>query len=84
MPLPGAAIWKGVAEALTHGLGSLHISAQLAALIGAILGIVIEIVSKRTKGRFPLSGVGLGLGMVLQTFRCPLNGFRNFIFLSRS
>lgn len=66
MPLPGAVIWKGVAEALTHGLGSLHISAQLAALIGAILGIVIEVVSKRTRGRFPLSGVGLGLGMVLR------------------
>lgn len=66
MPLPGAAIWKGVAEALTKGLGSLHVSAQIAAGVGAILGIVIEILNKRSKGNFPLSGVGLGLGMVLR------------------
>ncbi|MBK7959997.1 MAG: OPT/YSL family transporter [Bdellovibrionales bacterium] len=66
MPLPGAAIWKGVAEALTKGLGSLHISAQIAAGVGAVLGIVIEVLNKRSKGKFPLSGVGLGLGMVLR------------------
>ncbi|HEY8272676.1 MAG TPA: OPT family oligopeptide transporter [Pseudobdellovibrionaceae bacterium] len=66
MPLPGAAIWKGVAEALTKGLGNLHPSAQAAAVIGATLGVVIEILNKKTRGRFPLSGVGLGLGFVLR------------------
>lgn len=66
LPLPGAAIWKGVAEALTKGLGNLHLSAQAAAIIGATLGVVIEILNKATRGRFPLSGVGLGLGFVLR------------------
>lgn len=66
MPLPGASIWKGVSEVLAHGLSNLHITAQAAALIGAVLGIVIEILNKKTKGRFPLSGVGLGLGFVLR------------------
>lgn len=66
MPLPSASIWKGVAEALTQGLGNLHISAQAAAAIGGVLGIVIEYLNKKTKGRFPLSGVGLGLGFVLR------------------
>jgi len=66
LPLPSASIWKGVSEALTKGLSNLHISAQMAALVGAILGIVIEIINKKTKGRFPLSGVGLGLGFVLR------------------
>lgn len=66
LPLPSASIWKGVAEALTKGLGTLHISAQAAALIGALLGIAIEYLNKKTRGRFPLSGVGLGLGFVLR------------------
>jgi uncharacterized oligopeptide transporter (OPT) family protein len=66
MPLPGAAIWKGVAEVLTKGLGNLHPSAQAAAAIGATLGIVIELLNKRSQGKFPLSGVGLGLGFVLR------------------
>ncbi|MBK9324563.1 MAG: OPT/YSL family transporter [Bdellovibrionaceae bacterium] len=66
MPLPGASIWKGVAEALTKGLGNLHISAQVAAGVGAALGIAIEYFNKKSRGRFPLSGVGLGLGFVLR------------------
>jgi uncharacterized oligopeptide transporter (OPT) family protein len=66
LPLPGASIWKGVAEVLTKGLSNLHPTAQLAAGIGAVLGIVIEVLNKKTKGRFPLSGVGLGLGFVLR------------------
>lgn len=66
LPLPGASIWKGVAEVLTKGLSNLHITAQIAALVGAVLGIVIEILNKKTQGRFPISGVGLGLGFVLR------------------
>lgn len=66
MPLPGAAIWKGVAEALTKGLHALHPTAQVAAVIGATLGIVLEVLNQKTKGKFPISGVGLGLGFVLQ------------------
>ncbi len=66
LPMPAAAIWKGVAEALTKGLSSLHPTAQMGAVIGAILGILLEMMDKRTKGKFPLSGVGLGLGMILR------------------
>lgn len=64
--LPGALIWKGVAEALTNGLSTLHPTAQWGALIGAIVGIVLEVLNQKTKGKFPLSGVGLGLGFVLK------------------
>lgn len=66
LPLPGASIWKGVSEVLTKGLSNLHISAQWGAAVGAILGIVFEILNKRMNGKFPLSGVGLGLGFVLR------------------
>lgn len=66
MPLPGANIWKAVAEVLTKGLSSLHPTAQFAALVGAVLGIVFEICNQKTRGKFPLSGVSMGLGFVLR------------------
>lgn len=66
LPLPSALVWKGVSEVLTKGLSNLHVTAQMAAGIGAVLGIVIEILNKKMNGRFPLSGVGLGLGFVLR------------------
>lgn len=65
LPLPSALVWKGVSEVLTKGLSNLHITAQWAAGIFAVLGIVIEILNKKMNGKFPLSGVGLGLGFVL-------------------
>ena len=64
-PMPGAITWKAVAEALTKGLDVLHPTARWAVLVGAIIGIVLEFIDKRTHGKFPLSGVGLGLAFVL-------------------
>lgn len=66
LPLPGASIWKAVAEVLTKGLSTLHPTAQIAVLVGAVLGIVFEVINKRTRGKFPISGVGLGLAFVLR------------------
>ena len=68
MPLPGAMIWKAVAEVLGKGLSTLHPTAQVAVLVGGVIGLVLEIIGKKTKGKFPLTGVGLGLGFVLQFF----------------
>jgi uncharacterized oligopeptide transporter (OPT) family protein len=65
LPMPGATIWRAVAEVLAHGLAFLHPTARWAALIGAVLGILFEILNKRMKGKFPLSGVGIGLAFVL-------------------
>lgn len=64
-PFPGAVVWKAVAEVLTTGLSNLKPSAQLAALIGGVVGILLEIVKMATKGRFWLSAVGIGLAFVL-------------------
>lgn len=64
-PMPSAVVWKAVADVLSKGLSSLHITAQYAVVIGAILGIVLEIVLKKTKGKFPLSPVAFGLPFVL-------------------
>lgn len=80
MPLPGALVWKGVAEALTKGLSTLHPTAQVGALIGAILGVVFEVLSQRTHGRFPISGVGMGLGFVLRFTDALSMGLGTLIF----
>ena len=66
MPMPSAQIWRSVAELLSHGFHTLHPSARIAMAIGAVLGLVIELIAQRSRGRFPLSGVALGLGFVLR------------------
>ncbi len=66
IPVPGAQVWRGVAEVLTRGLSFLHPTAQLAIVIGGLLGIATEVAGKMTKGRFPISGVGFGLAFVLK------------------
>lgn len=65
MPVPSALTWKAVAEVLMKGLDFLHPTAKLAVIVGAIVGLVIEIAKQITKNRFPLSAVGLGLSFVL-------------------
>lgn len=64
-PFPSAIVWKAVAEVLTAGLSSLKPSAQTAALVGALAGIVLEAVKMVSKGRFWLSAVGMGLAFVI-------------------
>jgi OPT family oligopeptide transporter len=68
--LPAAQVWKAVAELLAKGFGSVHPSARWAMLVGAVLGIAFEWANLKTKGRFPLSGVGLGLATVVQFPDC--------------
>jgi uncharacterized oligopeptide transporter (OPT) family protein len=66
MPMPAATIWKAVAEVLAKGLSFLHPTAKAAVAIGATLGVLFEVLNKKMKGRFPLSGVGVGLAFVLK------------------
>jgi uncharacterized oligopeptide transporter (OPT) family protein len=79
-PMPGALIWKAVAEVLSKGISALHITSQYAVLIGAILGVVIEILAKKSKGKFPISAVGLGLPFVLSFTDVFLMFMGAFIF----
>jgi uncharacterized oligopeptide transporter (OPT) family protein len=69
-PMPSAMIWRAVSEVLMKGLSFLPVSAQIAVAIGAVLGIVIEVLNKRLHGRFPISAMGLGLAFVLQFTDC--------------
>jgi uncharacterized oligopeptide transporter (OPT) family protein len=69
-PMPAVNIWKAVAEALTQGLSNLPVSARWAALFGGLLGIGLESIRLATKGRFWLSGVGVGLAAVIPFNTC--------------
>jgi uncharacterized oligopeptide transporter (OPT) family protein len=62
---PAAAQWKGVAELIAKGVKSLPVSAVIAMICAAIAAIAIEVGNTVTKGRFPLSAVSIGLGVVL-------------------
>jgi uncharacterized oligopeptide transporter (OPT) family protein len=79
-PFPGAVVWKAVAEALTQGLSNLKPSAQVAALVGGILGIVMEALKVATKGKFWLSAVGVGLAFVITWSTCWAMFLGSFLF----
>lgn len=65
LPMPGAQVWKAVAELLATGFSSIHPTARWGMLVGAVLGVVMEWANARMKGKFPLSGVGIGLASVV-------------------
>lgn len=69
-PMPGATIWRAVAEVLTKGISNLEMSARYAALIGAVLGLAFEVIRVLSKNRFWISGVGVGLAAVIPFNTC--------------
>jgi uncharacterized oligopeptide transporter (OPT) family protein len=62
---PAAMQWKGVAELITKGVSALPYSAVVSMIVAAVSAAAIEIARMVTKGRFPLSAVSIGLGVVL-------------------
>ena len=63
--MPSAVQWKGVAELIMKGLKGLPPSAIISMAVAAIAAIAIEVARIATKGRFPLSAVAIGLGVIL-------------------
>jgi uncharacterized oligopeptide transporter (OPT) family protein len=65
-PAPAVATWKAVAEALTHGLGSVPPSARMAMLAGGAAGAVLGVLDALPRApRWLPSGVALGLAFVI-------------------
>jgi uncharacterized oligopeptide transporter (OPT) family protein len=62
---PAALQWKGVAELIAKGISSLPHSAVVSMIAAAVAAAFIEIMRIATKGKFPLSAVSIGLGVVL-------------------
>ncbi|MDR3439443.1 OPT family oligopeptide transporter [Telmatospirillum sp.] len=63
--MPAALQWKGVAEIIAHGVKDLPASAVISIIVAAIGAALVEIVRIATHGRFPLTAVSIGLGVVL-------------------
>lgn len=79
-PFPKALEWKGVSDLVAAGLQHLPASALVAMATAAGLALVIEVARIRTRGRFPLSSVGLGLGVVLPPDACFMMFLGAFVF----
>ncbi|HEY4080347.1 MAG TPA: OPT family oligopeptide transporter [Burkholderiaceae bacterium] len=63
--MPAAIQWKGVAEIIAKGLHALPTSALIAMGVAVLAAIAMEVTRIASKGRFPLSAVSVGLGVVL-------------------
>jgi len=79
-PMPSATVWKGVADVLGEGIGNIPVSARWAALVGILAAIVLEFLRIRTKNRFPLSPIGIGLAFVIPFYTCFVMFLGSFIF----
>jgi uncharacterized oligopeptide transporter (OPT) family protein len=62
---PGALQWKGVAELIAKGVSTLPHSAVVSMIVAAVCAAAIEIARIITRGKFPMSSVSIGLGVVL-------------------
>jgi uncharacterized oligopeptide transporter (OPT) family protein len=67
-PAPSCVVWKGVSEVVVDGIGSLSRSAQIAMVIGLLLGIGLtlleKVAPKPLKSWLP-SPSGLGIAMIV-------------------
>jgi uncharacterized oligopeptide transporter (OPT) family protein len=68
--MPAAMQWKGVSELIGKGVSGLPASAVLAMVVAALAAVLFEVLRMRTKGRFPLSPVAIGLGVTLPPESC--------------
>ncbi|MEQ1502014.1 MAG: OPT family oligopeptide transporter [Myxococcota bacterium] len=64
-PMPAVDLWRGVAELIASGGHDLPRSALIAMGVAGITGILFEVARVRSRGRFPLSAVAVGLGVVI-------------------
>ncbi len=79
-PMPGALQWKGVSDLISSGLKNLPTSAVVSMAIAAVLAVIFELWRIASRGRFPLSPVGIGLGVVLPPDACLLMFLGAFAF----
>lgn len=68
--MPSAIQWKGVADLITNGLSSLPASAVISMVFAAVAALVFEILRITTRGKFPISAVSVGLGVILPPEYC--------------
>jgi len=62
---PSALQWKGIADLIRDGFGSMAVSAQWSMAIAAAVGLVFEVTRILTRNKFPISPLAIGLGVVV-------------------
>ena len=68
--MPAALQWKGVADLIAKGVSNLPTSAIISMIVAAVAALTFEVLRIKTKGRFPLSAVSIGLGVILPPEAC--------------
>lgn len=68
--MPAAMQWKGVADLIAKGFSALPESALVSMGVAAFAALAFEVLRIRSGGRFPLSAVAVGLGVVLPPESC--------------
>jgi OPT family oligopeptide transporter len=69
-PAPAAQVWRGVAELLSKGVGSLHPTARIGLLVGSIVGILLVLLEKwfpKQKKWIP-APTGLGIAFTINGY----------------
>lgn len=69
-PAPAAQVWRGVAELLSKGVGSLHPTARIGLLIGSLVGILLPLLEKwfpKQKKWIP-APTGLGIAFTINGY----------------
>jgi uncharacterized oligopeptide transporter (OPT) family protein len=69
-PAPAAQVWRGVAELLAKGLGSLHWTARWGLLVGSAIGIILPLLERafpKHKKYLP-APTGLGIAFTINGF----------------
>ncbi|MEX2043963.1 MAG: OPT family oligopeptide transporter [Opitutus sp.] len=79
-PMPAALQWKGVSDLISSGLKNLQASAVISMAVAAVMAVVFEVMRIVTRGRFPLSPVGIGLGVVLPPDACLMMFLGAYLF----
>ncbi len=72
-PAPSCIVWKGVSEVVVEGVGKLSFEAQLAMVIGLLLGIsltILEKVAPRYLKAWLPSPSGIGIAMIVPGSNC--------------
>jgi len=69
-PAPAALVWRGVAELLSKGVGSLPPSARIGLVVGGLVGLVLPLLERRFPKARPFipSATGVGLAFTINGF----------------
>ena len=69
-PAPAAQVWRGVAELLSKGVGSLHPTARIGLLVGSLVGILLPLLELwfPKQRKFIPSATGLGIAFTINGY----------------